>query len=169
MIIAVSSESDQGLESVVGAHFGRCPFFVLAEVDGTEIKAVRSVQNPFFAAHQPGQVPGFIHELGADVMLTGGMGQRAIMFFQQYGIQAATGAYGTVRHALQMFFQAELSEAEPCAESTEHAAHGHHHHHDHDHEHEHGYEQDDLGRLAEEADALKSQLDDLDQQLKDLG
>ncbi|MBN1266468.1 MAG: NifB/NifX family molybdenum-iron cluster-binding protein, partial [Anaerolineales bacterium] len=111
MIIAVSSESDQGLESVVSAHFGRCPFFILADVEGEEIKSVRSLQNPFFGHHQPGQVPGFIHEQGANVMLTGGMGQRAIQFFQQYGIQAATGAHGTVRHSLQMFFQAELREA----------------------------------------------------------
>jgi len=163
MIIAVSSESDKGLDSVVSAHFGRCPFFILAEVEDEEIKAVKSVQNPFYGQHQPGQVPGFIHEQGADVMLTGGMGHRAIQFFEQIGIQAATGAHGTVRHALQMFFDAELREAEPCATSTAHD-HGDHH----DHGHDDGYEKDEVGRLKEEADALREQLDDIDQKLKDL-
>ncbi len=161
MIIAISSESNQGLDSAVSAHFGRCPFFTLAEVEGEEITCVRAVENPYFGAHQPGQVPGYIHELGANVMLTGGMGQRAIQFFQQYGIEAATGAQGTVRHALKMYFDAELREAQPCAESEAHAAQGHDHH-------AHQYEQDDAGRLAEEVDDLKDQLDEIDRRLKDI-
>jgi predicted Fe-Mo cluster-binding NifX family protein len=78
------------------------------------------IDNPYYGAHQPGQVPGFIHQQSADVMLSGGMGGRAIQFFQQYGIQAATGATGTVRTALESFLGGELSGAAPCKESVEH-------------------------------------------------
>jgi predicted Fe-Mo cluster-binding NifX family protein len=118
--IAVSVSNDNGLDSAVSAHFGRCPFFVLVDMDENEIQAVNTVQNPYYGHHQPGQVPGFVHSQGADVMLAAGMGGRAIAFFEQYGIQAATGATGTVRHALEQYVGHQLQEAEPCQESVDH-------------------------------------------------
>ena len=87
MRIAVSADNKQGLDSVVSPHFGRCPYFVLVDLEGSQVQGVREVDNPFYGDHQPGQVPGFIASLRANVMLTGGMGGRAIMFFQQYGIR----------------------------------------------------------------------------------
>ena len=118
--IAISAGESKGLDSVVSPHFGRCPYFVLVDLNGGEVKAARAVPNPYYNQHQPGQVPGFIHSQQVDVMLTGGMGGRAISFFRQYGIQAATGASGTVRHALEQYVGHQLREAEPCHESVEH-------------------------------------------------
>jgi predicted Fe-Mo cluster-binding NifX family protein len=120
MRIAVSVETNNELDSQVAHHFGRCPYFALVDVEGTEVKAVNLVINPFYNGHQPGQVPGFIHEQKADVMLSGGMGGRAIQFFEQYGIKTATGAEGTVRTALESYLGGELSGAAPCKESVEH-------------------------------------------------
>jgi len=127
MRIAVSVETNNGLESVVAHHFGRCPYFALVDVEGIEFKAVEVISNPFYGNHQPGQVPGFIHQHKADVMLSGGMGGRAIQFFEQYGIQAATGADGTVRAAIESYLGGALSGAAPCSESIEHG-HGRHDH-----------------------------------------
>ena len=118
--IAVSAGEDNGLDSVVSPHFGRCPYFVLVDFDEGEVKMARAIPNPYYSQHKPGQVPGFIHSQQADVMLSGGMGGRAIAFFQQYGIEAATGATGTVRHALEQYVGHQLQEAEPCHESVEH-------------------------------------------------
>ena len=120
MKIAVSSETNNGLESTVAHHFGRCPFFALVEVKGAEMKSVEMVANPYYGAHQPGQVPGFIHEQKADVMLSGGMGGRAIQFFDQLGIKTATGATGTVQSALESYLGGKLTSAAPCKESVEH-------------------------------------------------
>lgn len=160
MRIAVSADNDRGLESAVGPHFGRCPYFVLVDVEGGEINAVQTVANPFYGNHQPGQVPAFIHSQGAHVMLTGGMGGRAVAFFQQYGIDPVTGAFGTVRHALEQFLSGQLRGATPCAEST---AHGH------------GgvpapgeYEKDEVTRLREEAEMLRRQLEEVTERLKRL-
>jgi predicted Fe-Mo cluster-binding NifX family protein len=118
--IAVSADENNGLDSVVSPHFGRCPYFVLVDLEEGEVKTTRAVPNPYYSQHQPGQVPGFIHSQQVDVMLTGGMGGRAISFFKQYGIRAATGASGTVRHALEQYVGHRLQEAEPCHESVEH-------------------------------------------------
>jgi predicted Fe-Mo cluster-binding NifX family protein len=120
MRIAISVESNNGLESPVSLHFGRCPYFILVDVEGQEVKAVAAVDNPYYGNHSPGQVPVFINSQGADVMLAGGMGRRAVGFFQQYGIEAVTGASGTVRQALQGFLGGELSGVEPCAGSQHH-------------------------------------------------
>lgn len=120
MRIAVSVEDNRDLESTVAHHFGRCPFFALVDLEGIEVKAVQVVDNPFYNGHQPGQVPGFINSQKADVMLSGGMGGRAIQFFDQFGIKTATGASGTVRTALESYLGGELSGAAPCKESVEH-------------------------------------------------
>jgi len=124
MRIAISAENNNGLNSLVSGHFGRCPYFILVDVEGQEIKTVTAVDNPYYGHHEPGQVPAFIHSQGANVMLAGGMGQRAVSFFQEYGIQVATGAAGCVGESLQRFLGGELTGAAPCIESQ------HHHHHD---------------------------------------
>jgi predicted Fe-Mo cluster-binding NifX family protein len=122
MKIAVTAETSQGLGSVVAHHFGHAPYFILVDVEDGEVTATQDVPNPFLNGHAPGQVPGFIKEQNADVMLSGGMGGRAIQFFEQAGIKAATGATGTVRQALENYFGGKLTEAAPCDESV---AHGH--------------------------------------------
>ena len=166
MRIAVSADNKNGLDSVVSPHFGRCPHFVLVDLVDHEVKDVREVDNPYYGHHQPGQVPALINSLGANVMLTGGMGGRAIMFFEQFGIEGVTGAYGTVRQSVERYLGGQLKGAAPCKESEQHG---------------HGdatssqqlaageYEKDELGRLREEADMLRQQLEDVESKLNRLG
>jgi predicted Fe-Mo cluster-binding NifX family protein len=166
MRIAVSADNKNGLDSVVSPHFGRCPYFVLVDLDDHDVRDVREVENPYYGHHQPGQVPLFISSLGANVMLTGGMGGRAIMFFQQFGIEGVTGAFGTVRQSVEQYLGGQLKGAAPCKESEEHG---------------HGdiaslqdlaageYEKDETGRLREEADMLRQQLEEVERKLNRLG
>ena len=166
MRIAVSADNKNGLDSIVSPHFGRCPHFVLVELDNQDVKEVHEVNNPFYGNHQPGQVPGFIASLGANVMLTGGMGGRAIMFFQQYGIEGVTGAYGTVRQSVERYLGGQLKGAAPCKESQEH---GHGDIVSPNDLAEGGYEKDELGRLREEAEMLRQQLDQVAVRLSRFG
>jgi predicted Fe-Mo cluster-binding NifX family protein len=132
MRIAVSAETNAGLEAPVNGHFGHSPYFTLVEVADGQIGVAQAIANPHYPQHEPGAIPAFIHSQGADVVLTGGMGGRAASFFQQYGIQAVTGATGTVRQAVQAFLLNQITGSAPCGE------HGHAHNHDcgdgHDHE-----------------------------------
>jgi predicted Fe-Mo cluster-binding NifX family protein len=162
MRIAVSADSKNGLDSVVSPHFGRCPYFVLVDLDSHDVRGIREVDNPYYGRHQPGQVPALINSLGANVMLTGGMGGRAIMFFEQFGIEGVTGAYGTVRQSVERYLGGGLKGASPCKESEEHG-HG-------DGASRHvptggEYEKDELGRLKEEADMLRQQLEEVEGKL----
>lgn len=162
MRVAVSADDGKGLDSIVSPHFGRCPYYILVDLDGCEVEHVAAVENPYYNQHQPGQVPQFIRDQGVDVMLTGGMGRRAIGFFEQYGIEAVTGAAGTVGRSLEQYLGGVLQTAEPCRESIEHAHEG-----ETDVAHQ-GYEQDEVGRLREEAEMLQRQLDEAVSRLNDI-
>lgn len=158
MRIAVSADDKNGLDSVVSPHFGRCPYYILVDVQGNQVTGIQEVDSPFYGQHEPGQVPGFIHSLGASVMLSGGMGGRAIMFFQQMGIEGVTGAYGTVRQSVERYLGGELRGAAPCSESEDHGqvpADGE-------------YEEDEVGRLREEAEMLRQQVEQVAEKLDQL-
>ena len=125
MKIAISVDNNNGLFSIVSHHFGRCPYFVIVDVEGEEIQELQVVENPFFAGHEPGMVPGFIHEQGADVMISVGMGRRAIDFFQGYGITPVTTNSKTAKAAVAEYLGGNLTLAAPCRESMKHAHHDH--------------------------------------------
>jgi predicted Fe-Mo cluster-binding NifX family protein len=134
MRIAVSSSDNRGLEGQVSQHFGRCPYFTFVNVEDGEIRQVDVLDNPFYDGHQPGQIPGFVHQQGGTMIIAGGMGGRAVEFFEQLGIQPFTGAAGSVKHALELALGGELSGAMPCpghgeGECDDHEGdhHGHHH------------------------------------------
>jgi predicted Fe-Mo cluster-binding NifX family protein len=160
MRIAVSVDDANGLDSVVSPHFGRCPYFVVVDVTQGSVTSVREEPNPCFPQHQPGQVPRFIKSLEAEVMIAGGMGRRAIMFFEELGIEGVAGAYGTVRQVVEAYLSGRLRGAEPCRESIAHMHGGH--------GGDSPYEQDDVGRLREEAELLRKQLDEAAGRIEEL-
>ena len=113
--IAVAAEDDGGLEASVSAHFGRCPYYTMVDVEGDKIDINYKVENPFYGAHgNPGQVPSFIRDQGAQVIIAGGMGQRAVGFFEQFGIEAVTGASGKVDAVVEAYLRGALKGYDPC-------------------------------------------------------
>jgi hypothetical protein len=53
---------------------------------------------------------------GAEIIRSWGMRRWEISFFEQYGIQKATGAGGTVQDALNNFIGDQQKNAESCRE-----------------------------------------------------
>ena len=76
-------------EGKLTAHFGHCQEFALVDVDGNEIKNKEILVPP---PHEPGVLPKWLHEMGANVIIAGGMGARAIDLFAQNGIKVIIGA-----------------------------------------------------------------------------
>jgi len=112
--IALACEDNQGLSGQMSQHFGRCPYYLIVDVDGHEIKKTDSVNNPYYNNHVPGKVPQFINEQGVNVMIAGGMGPRAIDMFTNLGIEVVTGAIGNAGNVLQAYLRGEISGVEPC-------------------------------------------------------
>ena len=79
---------------ILSMHFGHCEQFAVIEYNMTEKKIVsRNDHTP--PPHEPGVLPRWLHELGADVVIAGGMGNRAQMLFEHNGIKVVTGAMAT--------------------------------------------------------------------------
>ncbi|MBN2031889.1 MAG: P-loop NTPase [Deltaproteobacteria bacterium] len=71
------------------AHFGHCEQFALVETEKGEIKG-KTMHTP--PAHEPGVLPAWLHEMGAHIIIAGGMGSRAQGLFNENGIRVITGA-----------------------------------------------------------------------------
>jgi predicted Fe-Mo cluster-binding NifX family protein len=72
-------------------HFGHCGSFALVEADPAEKKIVKreDLEAP---PHEPGLLPKWLAERGANLIIAGGMGQRAQDLFLGQGIEVIIGA-----------------------------------------------------------------------------
>jgi len=86
MIIAVPTS-----RGVLCAHFGHCEEFTLVDVDESA-RTIRGTNRIPAPSHQPGMLPPWLAQQGANVILAGGMGPRAVDLFTQNGIAVHTGA-----------------------------------------------------------------------------
>jgi len=78
-------------EGNLSEHFGHCQQFAIFEID-TETKSVVSQELHDPPAHEPGSLPAWLHNLEVTTVIAGGIGTKAIQFFQQYGIEVRPGA-----------------------------------------------------------------------------
>ena len=76
-------------EGKLTAHFGHCKEFALVDVEDNQITMKETLEPP---PHEPGVLPRWLHRLGADVIIAGGMGQRAISLFAENNIEVIVGA-----------------------------------------------------------------------------
>jgi ATP-binding protein involved in chromosome partitioning len=72
-------------------HFGHCEQFALIEVD-EQTKTIINQELLIPPPHEPGVLPKWLAELGANVIIAGGMGSRAQSLFNMKGIKVIVGA-----------------------------------------------------------------------------
>jgi len=72
-------------------HFGHCEQFALFDVDADN-KTILETTMVTPPPHEPGLLPAWLQEQGADIIIAGGMGSRAQGLFAGQGIQVVTGA-----------------------------------------------------------------------------
>lgn len=116
----------------LSGHFGQSPQLAVAEVDA-EAKQVKSIRIVDAPAHSHGSMPQTIAAQQANLVIAGGMGQRAQMRLSEMGIEVIAGAPCESPEALVKAYLAGqlVSSDEFCQ--------GHGDHHDHDHHHGHGH------------------------------
>jgi len=114
MKIAVSASSNN-LESLVDPRFGRCPFFIIAEVEGNEIKNFEAIANPAMNAIGGAgiQAAQIVANKGVEAVICGNVGPNAFLALKQAGIKIITGVGGvSIRDAIKMYLNGELKETE---------------------------------------------------------
>ncbi|MDA8123635.1 MAG: iron-sulfur cluster carrier protein MrpORP [Deltaproteobacteria bacterium] len=72
-------------------HFGHCEQFALYDVDADK-KAILETTLVTPPPHEPGLLPTWLQEQGAELIIAGGMGSRAQELFVGKGIHVVTGA-----------------------------------------------------------------------------
>jgi predicted Fe-Mo cluster-binding NifX family protein len=114
--LAIAVEGSQN-EFSVAEHFGRCGQFYLYEINQTkEVVKNEVFPNPLAGNHGGTcQLPHFVNQIGANVIIAGGMGGKAISLFEGYGINVITAPGLKLEDALQSFLQGKISGYEECA------------------------------------------------------
>ena len=73
----------------LASHFGHCEQFAFIDTEKGKIKG-KEMRTP--PGHEPGVLPRWLYEHGADVVVVGGIGQRAQELLRQQGIEVVIGA-----------------------------------------------------------------------------
>jgi len=118
MKICIPTMGENGLDNLVGEHFGRVPTYTIVDLDTNDVKVV-----PNTSHHMGGQAdpPEIMAREGVNVMICQGLGRRAITMFEEFGIEVYIGASGTVKDAIEAFKQETLqkaSEGDACGQHT---------------------------------------------------
>ena len=71
------------------SHFGHCEQFAVLQVKEGAIGG-KELHTP--PPHEPGVLPQWLGDLGVNLIIAGGMGQRALGLFEERGIKVITGA-----------------------------------------------------------------------------
>jgi len=70
------------------SHFGHCEQFAIVEAENEKVIGEQFIKPP---VHQPGVYPQLLAQMGVNVILSGGMGQKAQQIFNHYNIEVCMG------------------------------------------------------------------------------
>jgi len=73
----------------LASHFGHCEQFAFMETQDHKIAGTDMRTPP---AHEPGVLPQWLYDQGADVVIVGGMGERAQELLREKGLEVIIGA-----------------------------------------------------------------------------
>jgi predicted Fe-Mo cluster-binding NifX family protein len=78
-------------EGKLTMHFGHCASFAIVEVED-KTKKILKREDIAAPPHEPGLLPPWLAERGVNMIIAGGMGQRAQQLFAQQAIKVVVGA-----------------------------------------------------------------------------
>ncbi|NMC10710.1 MAG: dinitrogenase iron-molybdenum cofactor biosynthesis protein [Methanothrix sp.] len=97
-----------GLDAPVDPRFGRCPFFVVVDIDSMDVNSVANT----YAGESSGvgiQAAQTIARLGAKALVTGNIGPNALQTLTSANIDVYQLQGGIVRDAVDKFKRGELT------------------------------------------------------------
>jgi len=108
MKICLPTSGKNGLSEIVYNHFGSAPYFTIYE---TASKTVQVVENDnIHHSHGACHPVGVIKKYGIDVIITNGMGRRAVKMLNDNGIKVYLLNGEKVEEAINKFTKNELIE-----------------------------------------------------------
>ena len=90
----------------LSAHFGHCEQFGIFDTDSDTITSQQYLEPP---AHEPGVLPKWLTGIQVQLVIAGGMGQRAQQLFKQSGIDVLVGATSSdPKEIIEQYLRQEL-------------------------------------------------------------
>ena len=98
------------LNGEITAHFGHCEKFAIVETKDNQLISEEMVTPP---VHQPGVYPKFLADQNVEVIIAGGMGQKAQDLFAQNNIEVFMGVNaGTSKELVENYLNNQLKTGE---------------------------------------------------------
>jgi len=108
MKIAISSK-EKDLNGEVDSVFGRCPYFLIVEIEDKKIKGFEAIENT--NAEQAGgagiSAAQTVAEKDVDAVISGNIGPRALDVLRQFNMKIYNGS-GSIDDVLQKFIDGKL-------------------------------------------------------------
>ncbi len=111
MRIAIPATGEK-IESSASPVFARAQYFVIAEMEGSEIKSWRSVKNPAVSERGGAGILAAraLMEQGVEAVIALSIGPRAFQALRASGIRVYRGKEGSVKENAEAFARGELQE-----------------------------------------------------------
>lgn len=112
MKIAVSS-MDKTIDSNVSDIFGRCPYFIIAEIRNQKIEKIEAIENKSTNQMSGAGISAaqLMAEKNVNAVITGNVGPRALDVLRQFNIEIYYGD-GVIKEVLQEFINGKLKKIE---------------------------------------------------------
>lgn len=124
LIVAVPSQEPDGLSAQRSEHFGRAPYFVVAETAAGGLISVRTIENPANEKSPHAQVIAALAKAGVTDVLVAGIGEGMRGRLGAAGVRIwHDGSSATVRQSLEAFVSGSL---DPLGDDHTHSHHGGH-------------------------------------------
>jgi predicted Fe-Mo cluster-binding NifX family protein len=110
--IAIASNKQMTIQ-----HFGHCEYFKIVEIDNENIIKNELINNPNNAC---GFLPDFLNSLGVDVVICASIGERPFMELNVKNIEVITGAFGSVKSAIDSYINGTIKTAGTFCKGHQH-------------------------------------------------
>ncbi|MFA6349435.1 MAG: NifB/NifX family molybdenum-iron cluster-binding protein [Candidatus Omnitrophota bacterium] len=121
MKICIPTETNEGKNAKVYGHFGSAPFFTIYDTEKDSIEIINNANQHH--AHGMCQPMNALVGKSVDVVVTGGMGARAVQKLNEGRIKAYQAIPGTVADIISQFIKGGLEEITVQNACAQHGCH----------------------------------------------
>ncbi len=107
---------------MVNQHFGQSKHFLIVSVENKQITDRKEISSEALQHNHAG-LSGLFCSEGVSVVITGGIGQPAVMALKEKGLQVIKGASGRIEEVLEKYLSGKLADQNVTC-----SHHGEHHH-----------------------------------------
>jgi len=122
MRICIPTENNNGINSIVYGHFGSAPYFIIYDTETNKINVINNMDTN----HKHGECNPIssLADEAVDIMVTGGIGLRALQILNQNRIKAfKQGKETTVSQVIKNLENNKLTEIKSDNACSQHGCH----------------------------------------------